>query len=92
MRIAEIAEAADDRFFFGGLLTARSRDGVETQLHFRTVNWVASGKVRRRRVFRERAETLQAAGLRERASCAPRRARGGYGRPSLGRVSCRTLA
>ena len=51
MRIAEIAEAADDRFFFGGLLTARLEDGVETQLHFRTVNWVASGKVGRRRVF-----------------------------------------
>ncbi len=61
----EVAEAADDRFLFGGLLTACGRAGVETQLHFWSVTWIADGRVTRRRVFRERAEALEAAGLEE---------------------------
>ena len=61
----EEAQEADDRIFFGGLLTARGRDGVETQLHFWSVTWVTSGKATRREVFRERADALKAAGLEE---------------------------
>jgi ketosteroid isomerase-like protein len=64
--VEEITEAADDRLFFGGLLTARGKDsGVDTELRFWTVNWIADGKVARRKVFLERAEALDAAGLRE---------------------------
>jgi uncharacterized protein len=63
--VEEVAEAADDRLFFGGLLTACARDGVETQLHFWSVTWIADGSATRRRVFRDRDEALEAAGLRE---------------------------
>jgi ketosteroid isomerase-like protein len=64
--VEEITEAADDLIFFGGLLTARGKDsGVDTELRFWTVNWIADGKVARRKVFLERSEALEAAGLRE---------------------------
>ena len=64
--VEEITEAADDLIFFGGLLTARGKDsGVDTELRFWTVNWFADGKVARRKVFLERAEALEAAGLSE---------------------------
>ena len=64
--IKEITEAADDRLFFGGHLTARGKgSGVDTELHFWTVNWIADGKVTQRKVFLERAEALEAAGLSE---------------------------
>jgi hypothetical protein len=47
-------------------LTARGKgSGAETQLHFWQVNWFADGKTATRRVFRERAEALEVAGLEE---------------------------
>jgi ketosteroid isomerase-like protein len=60
--VEEITAAADDRVFFGVLLTARGRDSMETQLHFWSVCWSADGKVTRRAVFRERADALEAPG------------------------------
>ena len=64
--VEEIVEAPDDRVFFGGTLTACGKDsGVETQLHFWTVSWLANGKITRRRVFLARNEALEAAGLSE---------------------------
>jgi ketosteroid isomerase-like protein len=64
--VEEITEAADDRVFFGGILTARGRDsGVDTQLRFWTVSSFADGMITRREVFRERAEALKTAGLEE---------------------------
>jgi ketosteroid isomerase-like protein len=64
--VTEITEAADDRVFYGLLLTARGKgSGVETQQRFWSVNWFADGKVTRREVFRDRAEALDAAGLEE---------------------------
>jgi ketosteroid isomerase-like protein len=64
--VEEIEEVGDDRVFFGGLLTARSRDtGAETNQRFWSVAWITDGQVTRRKVFLERAEALEAAGLSE---------------------------
>jgi len=64
--VEEITEAPDDRIFFGGLLTARGEgSGVDTELRFWTVNWIADGKITRRKVFLDKAEALEAAGLPE---------------------------
>jgi ketosteroid isomerase-like protein len=64
--VEEITEASDGLIFFGGLLTARGKgSGVDTELHFWTVNWIADGKVTRRKVFLQRDEALEAAGLPE---------------------------
>jgi ketosteroid isomerase-like protein len=63
--VEEIEEVGDDRIFFGGLLSARGRDGAETNQHFWAVAWIRDGKVTRRKVFLERAEALAAAGLSE---------------------------
>jgi ketosteroid isomerase-like protein len=42
-----------------------SASGVETELHFLFVIWVADHKVARARMFQSRAEALEAVGLRE---------------------------
>ena len=64
--VEEIGEVGDDRVFFGGLLTARSRlTKAETHLHFWSVAWLTDGKVTKRRVFLDRAEALEAVGLSE---------------------------
>jgi ketosteroid isomerase-like protein len=64
--VEEITEAADDRVFFGGLLTTRGKgSGVDTQIHGWTVMWITNGKATRRQVFLDRDEALEAAGLRE---------------------------
>ena len=64
--IDEITEAADDRVFFGGLLTTRGKgSGVDTQILGWSVMWIANGKATRRQVFLDRAEALKAAGLSE---------------------------
>jgi ketosteroid isomerase-like protein len=64
--VEEIGEVGDDRVFFGGLLTARSRlTRAETHQHFWSVAWLIDGKVTKRRVFLDRAEALEAAGLSE---------------------------
>ncbi len=66
IEIEEITEAPDDRVFFGMLLTARGKDsGVDTRQHAWSVQWFAGGKVTRRKVFLDRAEALEAAGIQE---------------------------
>jgi hypothetical protein len=53
--------------FFALLLTGRGKgSGVEApELRVWSVTWFADGKATKRKVFRERAEALEAAGLRE---------------------------
>jgi ketosteroid isomerase-like protein len=65
VEVEEITEAADDRVFFALLLTGRGKgSGVEApELRVWSVTWFADGKVTKRKVFRERAEALEAAGL-----------------------------
>jgi ketosteroid isomerase-like protein len=64
--VEEITEAADDRVFFGGLLTTRGKgSGVETQVRGWSVVWITNGKTTRRQVFLDRADALEAAGLEE---------------------------
>ena len=47
--VEEITEAADQRVFAGGLLTARGKgSGVETQIRGWFVFWITDGKVTRR--------------------------------------------
>ena len=64
--VEEITEAGDDGVFFGGLLTTRGKgSGVETQVRGWSVVRITNGKITRRKVFLDRAEALEAAGLRE---------------------------
>jgi ketosteroid isomerase-like protein len=67
VELEEITEAPNDRVFYGLFLTARGKgSGIEPPgQRFWTVVWLANGKVTRRQVFLERAEALEAAGLRE---------------------------
>jgi ketosteroid isomerase-like protein len=66
VKIDEIVEASEDQLVIALTLTARGKgSGAETQLHFWQVNRFAAGKTAARRVFGERAEALEAAGLRE---------------------------
>jgi ketosteroid isomerase-like protein len=62
----EIAQTSDDQVFVDGVLTGRGKtSGVETELRIWAVAWFAKGLCTRRRVFRERSEALEAAGLSE---------------------------
>jgi ketosteroid isomerase-like protein len=64
--VEEITEAGNDGVFYCLFLTGRGKgSGVDTELRVWAVNWFADGKVSRRRVFREREEALEAAGLSE---------------------------
>jgi ketosteroid isomerase-like protein len=64
--VEEITEATEDRVFLSALLTARGKaSGVETKLRGWFVVWFANGTITRRRVFRDRDEALEAAGLSE---------------------------
>jgi ketosteroid isomerase-like protein len=66
VEVEEITEAGDDRAFAELFLTGRGAgSGVETELRVWQVNWFVDGKTARRRVFLERAEALEAAGLSE---------------------------
>ena len=66
VEVEEITEAANDGVFYCLFLTGRGKgSGVDTELRVWAVNWFADGKVSRRRVFRERDEALEAAGLTE---------------------------
>jgi hypothetical protein len=66
VELTEIAEAADDRFLVGSVLTARGKgSGVETVHRSWRVVWMADGKATRRQVFLERSDALEAAGLSE---------------------------
>jgi ketosteroid isomerase-like protein len=62
----EIAESSDGRVFSGLFLEGRgTASGVETELRAWQVAWFANAKVTRRRVFRDRDQALEVAGLRE---------------------------
>lgn len=61
----EITQVADDRVFGAALVTARGKGSAETQVRGWFVVWVANGMITRRRVFLDRAEALEAAGLEE---------------------------
>ena len=62
----EVTDASADRFVVGFDFIARGKEsGVQTQLRFWALCWVADGRITRREVFRERAEALEAAGLSE---------------------------
>jgi ketosteroid isomerase-like protein len=66
VEVEEVTEAGDDRAFADLFLTGRGAgSGVETELRVWQVNWFVDGKTARRRVFLERAEALEAAGLSE---------------------------
>jgi ketosteroid isomerase-like protein len=66
VEVEEIIDAGEDRVVAGALLTARGRgSGAETRVHGWTVVWLEGGLISRRRIFLERAEALEAAGLSE---------------------------
>jgi ketosteroid isomerase-like protein len=66
VEVEEITDARDGCVFLELVLTTRGRaSGVETQLRYWQVLWLTDGKVVRRQVFFDRAEALEAAGLRE---------------------------
>jgi ketosteroid isomerase-like protein len=63
---AEITELGDGRVFVEWLTTARGRgSGAETQFRAWTIFSFAGGKIAKRQAFRDRADALEAAGLRE---------------------------
>jgi ketosteroid isomerase-like protein len=64
--VEEITEASDGRVFGEFYASGRGRaSGVETELRFWSVFWLADGKIERRQVFWTRDEALEAAGLSE---------------------------
>ncbi len=64
VEVEEIIDAGEELVIAGGLLTVRGRgSGVETQTHGWSVFWFEGGLISRRRIFLERAEALEAAGL-----------------------------
>jgi len=66
LALEEVIEAGDDRLVVGLGLTARGgHSGAETQLQAWQVNWFVEGLTAKRRVFRDRAEALEAARLAE---------------------------
>jgi ketosteroid isomerase-like protein len=66
VQLEEITDLGDGRVLADTLLTGRGKSsGVPVELHYWQVLWVAEGKIARRQVFMDRAEALEAAGLRE---------------------------
>jgi steroid delta-isomerase-like uncharacterized protein len=66
IEVEEITETVDDRVLIGGVLTTRGKgSGVETEVRGWFVLWIANGKITRRKVFLNRNEALEAAGLSE---------------------------
>jgi ketosteroid isomerase-like protein len=64
--IEEIIETGHDRLVFGLRLTARgSSSGADTRLEVWQVQWFREGLTAKRRIFRDRAEALEAARLSE---------------------------
>ena len=62
----EITDLSDDRVFAETVLTARGTgSGVPVELRYWQVLSVTEGKITRRRIFMERHEALEAAGLSE---------------------------
>jgi ketosteroid isomerase-like protein len=66
LEVEEITDASDDRVFGVTLITARGRaSGVDTELRFWSVYWLADGKIARRELFWDRDKALEATGLSE---------------------------
>jgi ketosteroid isomerase-like protein len=65
VEVEEIAQASDGQVFLGIYATARGRGGVETTARAWQVCSFADGKIMTRRVFLDRDEALEAAGLSE---------------------------
>src|SRR5262245_54427003 len=64
--INEIIESSDGRVFTDHSMSARGKaSGAETDIRLWSVAWFANGQCTKRRVFRDRAEALEAAGLAE---------------------------
>ena len=64
VEVEEIIDAGEELVIAGGLLTVRGRgSGVETKTHGWSVFCFEGGLISRRRIFLERAEALEAAGL-----------------------------
>jgi ketosteroid isomerase-like protein len=61
-----ITELSGNRVFTESALTAQGKgSGVPAELRYWTLYWIKNGKIARRQVFWNRAEALEAAGLRE---------------------------
>jgi ketosteroid isomerase-like protein len=66
VEVEEITEASDGRVFLGALVTARGRgSGVETEIRGWQVCSFADGMITRRKLFVDRDEALEAAGVEE---------------------------
>ena len=66
VEVREITDASDGRVFLETVFTARGAgSGAEAELIFWNVFWFEDGTVAKRRVFQNRDEALEAAGLQE---------------------------
>ena len=66
VRADEIVQTQDGRVFVRLSVIGRGTvSGAETELHGWTVLWFDKGLITARRIFRDRAAALEAAGLRE---------------------------
>jgi ketosteroid isomerase-like protein len=61
-----VTELSGDRVFTENFLTIHGKtSGVPVELRYWALYWIKNGKIARRQVFWNRAEALEAAGLRE---------------------------
>jgi ketosteroid isomerase-like protein len=66
MEVEEVIPAGEGRVVAGGLVTGCGRgSGAEVKVHGWMIFWITNGLITRRRVFLDRAEALEAAGLSE---------------------------
>jgi ketosteroid isomerase-like protein len=64
--VEEAVEVAGDVVLLELLITTRGKgSGVETELRLWQTLWMADGEIAKRRVFHERADAVEAAGLAE---------------------------
>ena len=64
--VKEVIPAGEDRLVVGGFSAGRGRgSGAEVRVHGWLTLWITDGLITRRRVFRDRAEALEAAELSE---------------------------
>jgi steroid delta-isomerase-like uncharacterized protein len=64
--IDRITELSGNRVLTENILTAHGKgSGVPAELRYWALYWISDGKIARRQVFWNRAEALEAAGLRE---------------------------
>jgi ketosteroid isomerase-like protein len=66
LEVEEVIPASEDRLVAGGFVAGRGRgSGAEVKVHGWLTFWITDGLISRRRVFLDRAEALEAAGLSE---------------------------